>query len=71
MWCQGGGDSKMTNDKGIEPPLKRVKITGPKTHKDYEGSGIYTDVWEITLDSGKLLTQTDYEAELYRLVVLN
>jgi hypothetical protein len=60
----------MTNDKGIEPPLQRVKITDPKTHKDYEGSSIHTDVWEITLDSGKLLTLTDYEAELYRLVVL-
>jgi hypothetical protein len=60
----------MTSNKGMEPPLKRVKITDPKTHKDYEGSGIYTDVWEITLDSGKLLTLTDYEAELYRLVVL-
>jgi len=50
--------------------VQRVKITDPKTHKDYEGSGIYTDVWEITLDSGKVLTLTDYEADLYQLVVL-
>ena len=51
-------------------PLQRVKITDQKTHKDIEGTGIYTNMWEITLDNGELLTLTDYEAELYRLVVL-
>ena len=51
-------------------PLQRVKITDQKTHKDFEGTGIYTNMWEITLDNGELLTLTDYEAELYRLVVL-
>jgi hypothetical protein len=50
--------------------FKRVKITDPKTHQDFEGTGIYTGVWKITLDNGELLTLTDYEAELYRLVVL-
>ena len=50
--------------------VQRVKITDPKTHKDLEGTGIYSSVWNITLDNGELLTLTDYEAELYRLVVL-
>ena len=59
----------MTDSKETEPPFQRVKITDPKTHKDYEGTAIYTDVWQITLDSGKVLTLTDYETELYQLVV--
>ena len=60
----------MTTSKGMAAPLQRVKITDQKTHKDFEGTGIYTSMWEITLDNGELLTLTDYEAELYRLVVL-
>jgi len=59
----------MTINTGTATPFQRIKITDPKTHKDYEGTAIYTDVWQITLDSGKVLTLTDYEAELYRLVV--
>ena len=50
--------------------VQRVKITDPKTHKDFEGTGIYSVVWKITLDNGELLRLTDYEVELYRLVVL-
>ena len=49
----------MTVNKEMAPPFQRIKITDPKTHKDYEGTGIYTDVWEITLDSGKVLTNPD------------
>jgi len=64
----GGGE--MTINKRIATSFQRVKITDPKTHKDFEGTGIYTDVWKITLDNGELLTLTDYEAGLYRLVVL-
>ena len=60
----------MTTNKGKAAPLQRVKITDPKTHKAYEGTGIYTNMWKITLDNGELITLTDYEAELYRLVVL-
>jgi hypothetical protein len=60
----------MTTSKGMSAPLQRVKITDQKTRKDFEGTGIYTNLWEITLDNGELLTLTDYEAELYRLVVL-
>jgi hypothetical protein len=56
--------------KDISKSFQRVKITEPKTHKDIEGTGIHTDVWEITLDNGELITLTDYEAELYRLVLL-
>ena len=59
----------MKTNTGTAPPFQRVKITDPKTHKDYEGTAIYTDVWQITLDSGKVLTLTDYETELYQLVV--
>ena len=60
----------MIPSKEMVSPLQRVKITDPATHKDFEGTGIYTNMWEITLDNGELLTLTDYEAELYRLVVL-
>ena len=60
----------MTINKGMAAQLQRVKITDQKTHKDFEGTGIYTNLWEITLDNGELLTLTDYESELYRLVVL-
>ena len=63
-------DGKMTINKYIATSFQRVKITEPKTHKDLEGTGIHTDVWEITLDNGELITLTDYEAELYRLVML-
>jgi len=58
-----------TNNETI-PAFQRVKITDPKTHKDSEGTGFYTDLWDITLDNGELLTLTDYEADLYRLVLL-
>ena len=34
------------------------------------GGGIHTDVREITLENGELITSTDYETELYRPVVL-
>ena len=60
----------MTTNIGMATSFQRVKITDPKTHNDFEGTGIYTNVWEITLDNGEILTLTDYEAELYRLVVL-
>ena len=60
----------MTTNKGMAAPLQRVKITDQKTHKDIEGTGVYTNMWEITLDNGELIKLTDYEAELYRLVVL-
>jgi hypothetical protein len=60
----------MTINNGIAASFQRVQITDPKTHKDSEGTGFYTNVWEITLDNGELLTLTDYEAELYWLVVL-
>jgi hypothetical protein len=60
----------MTTSKGMASPLQRVEIIDPKTHKESEGTGIYSNRWEITLDNGELITLTDYEAELYRLVVL-
>jgi hypothetical protein len=38
------GGEKMTINKGMATSFQRVKITDPKAHKDFEGSGIYTDV---------------------------
>ena len=60
----------MTTNKRMAAQLQRVIITDPKTHKESEGTGIYSNRWDITLDNGELVTLTDYEAELYRLVVL-
>jgi hypothetical protein len=60
----------MIINKGLATSFQRVKITDPKTHHDFEGTDFYSVVWNITLDNGELLTLTDYEAELYRLVVL-
>jgi hypothetical protein len=63
-------NGEMITSKGMSSPLQRLKIIDPNTYKDFEGTGIYTNKWEIALDNGELLTLTDYEAELYRLVVL-